>query len=200
MARETPRLDHQVIAQIIEPGSHVLDLGCGDGELLSRLVEEKNARVQGIEVDEAAIHKCVEKGLSVFHGDIDSGLPYWPDKTFDYVVLNQSLQQVKHVELVIQEALRVGRKVIVGFPNFANWDARLSLCLFGRTPITPSLPHAWYSTPNIRFLTLRDFTRYCADRRLRILRLYGLGARAVIRFLPNVFAVNVVAVITRQES
>lgn len=198
MSAAESHLDYDIITRIIEPGSHVLDLGCGDGTLLSRLVERKQARVQGIEVDDEAIHKCVEKGLAVFHGDVDSGLPYWPDGAFDYVVLNQSLQQVKRVEFVIQEALRVGRKVIVGFPNFAHWKARFLLCARGRAPITPSLPYAWYSTPNIRFLTLKDFAQYCRQRKIQLVRLYGLGSRSTISFLPNVFAINALAVITRK--
>ena len=199
MPEKPEHLDYDLITQIVEPDCHVLDLGCGDGELLSRLVAEKNARVQGIEFDGDAIQQCVEKGLAVFHGDVDSGLPDWPDGTFDYVILNQSLQQVKRVEFVIQEALRVGRKVIVGFPNFANWEARFMLCVRGQAPFTPALPYEWFSTPNIRFLSLKDFKRYCQKRNIRLLRMYGLGRRSVIRFFPNVFAVNALAVVTRAE-
>jgi len=118
------QLDHKIITNIIASGSKVLDLGCGNGELLDILVRQKNVKVQGIELDEAAIYQCVEKGLSVFHGDIDSGLGEYPDKSFDYVILNQSMQQARKVDFVIQEALRVGEKVIVGFPNFCYIKSR----------------------------------------------------------------------------
>lgn len=122
------RLDEKIIYGIIEPNSKVLDLGCGDGELLHLLAKGKNVKGQGIELSDDAIYKCVEKEVSVFHGDIDSGLVEYPGKSFDYVILNQSMQQVKKIEYVFQEALRVGRKTIVGFPNFASIKARCMLC------------------------------------------------------------------------
>jgi len=125
------RLDHQVIYNIIEHNARVLDLGCGDGELLSLLEQGKNIKGQGVEVDDKAIYKCVEKGLTVFHGDIDSGLIGYPTQAFDYVVLNQTMQEAKKAELVLAEALRVGKKVIVGFPNFASLRARLSIFFGG---------------------------------------------------------------------
>lgn len=127
-------IDHRIIYGIVEPGSRVLDLGCGDGELMYLLAKDKAARVQGIEIDDEAIYKCVAKGLSVFHGDIDSGLKEYPDKSFDYVILNQSMQQVKKADFVIQEGLRVGKKLIVGFPNFGSVNARISIFFKGKTP------------------------------------------------------------------
>ncbi|MFA6599801.1 MAG: methionine biosynthesis protein MetW [Candidatus Omnitrophota bacterium] len=190
MNRDAKRLDYQVIGRIIESGSSVLDLGCGSGDLLLFLVREKKARVQGIELNDDAIHQCVEKGLSVFHGDIDSGLSYYPDKSFDYVILNQSLQEVKGVDFVILEALRVGRRVIVGFPNFAHWEARFSLGFLGRAPVSPSLPHAWNKTPNLRFLSVWDFRDYCRNESIKILEARYLGKRRPVYFLPNLFATN----------
>jgi methionine biosynthesis protein MetW len=192
MISDKTKLDHQIINQIIEPGSTVLDLGCGSGELLLFLVKEKKAKVQGIELNDAAIHQCVEKGLSVFHGDIDSGLSYYPDKSFDYVILNQSLQEVKGVDFVIGEALRVGRKVIVGFPNFAYLTSRMALFFRGRSPITPSLPHTWNSTPNLRFLSIYDFNDYCLKKGIHILAVHYLGKGRTVYFLPNVFAMNAI--------
>ena len=121
------RIDHKYILEMIEPNSRVLDLGCGDGELLSLLMKEKNCRAAGIEIDEKAIYKCVERGVSVSHGDIDSGLADYSDKRFDYVILNESLQEVLNPEKVIAEALRVGKKAIVGIPNFCNLNARLQI-------------------------------------------------------------------------
>ncbi len=117
MPSESERLDHRIIVELIAPGSSVLDLGCGTGELLYMLIKEKGTRGQGIEIDEQAIYACVAKGLNVLHGDIDSGLSEYPGRSFDYVILNQSLQQVRHVEPVMADCLRVGKKVIVGFPE-----------------------------------------------------------------------------------
>jgi len=120
------KLDHQVIADIISEGAHVLDLGCGEGDLLAYLRHSKKAQVQGIELDENWMHTCVEKGLTVLQGDIESGLVDYPDHSFDYVILNQIMQEIKKADFVLQEALRVGRRVIIGFPNFAHITARLT--------------------------------------------------------------------------
>jgi methionine biosynthesis protein MetW len=190
-------LDYRIILGIIEPGAKILDLGCGNGELLFLLAREKNAKVQGIELDEAAIYKCVEKGLSVFHSDIDSGLTEYPDKSFDYVILNQTLQQVKKIDFVLQEALRVGKKVIVGFPNFAFFKARCQLFFKGKSPLTPSLPFRWYDSPNVRFLSISDFKSYSSARGLRILRAYYLGKKKRVNFWPNLFALNAVFVLSQ---
>src|SRR5277367_5226066 len=144
------RVDHKYILNMIEPNSRVLDLGCGDGELLSLLMEQKNCRAVGIEIDEKAIYKCVERGVSVSHGDIDSGLADYSDKRFDYVVLNESLQEVLDPEKVIAEALRVGKKVIVGIPNFCNLNARLQIFFLGRGPVTEGLRSKWCNPNNLR--------------------------------------------------
>lgn len=199
MVFNTVRLDHRVIYEIVEPGSRVLDLGCGPGELIYFLAKEKNASVQGIELSEEAIYKCVEKGVSVFHSDIDSGLIEYPDKSFDYVILNQSMQEVKKVDFVIKEALRVGKKVIVGFPNFAYWPARLRLFLKGKAPITKSLPYHWYDTPNLHFLSISDFVDFCADKGIKVLHAYYLGKKGLVRFFPNFFALNVVFVVAQPK-
>lgn len=189
------RIDYRIIYQIIEPGSRVLDLGCGTGELLSFLVKEKNAVVQGIELSDEAIYKCVEKGLSVFHGDIDSGLSEYPDKSFDYVILNQSMQELKKADFVIKEALRVGKKVIVGFPNFAYWWARFMLFFRGKAPITSSLPYRWYNTPNLHFLSISDFKNFCADEKIKVIQAHYLGKSKVVKFWPNLLALNAIFVI-----
>lgn len=194
---EHNRFDHSIIYSFIEPKARVLDLGCGSGELLGLLAKGKQAVVQGIEVDDAAIHVCVEKGLSVFHGDVDSGLQEYPDGSFDYVILNQSMQQVKKIEFVIAEALRVGRQVIIGFPNFAQLSCRLMLFLRGKAPMAGSLPYRWYDTPNLRFLSISDFRHYCRDNGIRILQERFLGERRVVRFWPNLFALNALFLITK---
>jgi methionine biosynthesis protein MetW len=198
MAIQGQRLDYQVIHGLVESKSRVLDLGCGDGELIALLAKDKEAVVQGIELDEAAIYNCVEKGLSVFHLDIDSGLRDYPDQSFDYVILNQTMQEARKADFVIQEALRVGKKVIVGFPNFANIQARLMLFLQGRAPITASLPYRWYNTPNLHFLSISDFKDFCADKNIKILDAYYLGSNSLVKFLPNLFALNAIFLITRR--
>ena len=190
MKFDSIRLDHSIIYQLVEPGSKVLDLGCGEGDLLFLLAKEKDAKVQGIELNEKSIYKCVERGLSVFHGNIDSGLPEYPNESFDYVILNQSLQETKNVELVLREALRVGKKVIVGFPNFAFYKARFDLFFGGIAPVTPSLPYHWYDTPNTHFLSIRDFKGYCSAKNIKIFNSYYLGPKTIVRFLPNLLAVN----------
>jgi methionine biosynthesis protein MetW len=182
------RPDHKTILGWIRPGTSVLDLGCGNGVLLELLAREKNARVQGIEVDGQAIYDCVAKGLSVFHEDIDEGLTAYADASFDYVILNQSLQQVRRLDDVMREALRVGNRVVVGFPNFAQYRSRCQIFFRGKTPITTSLPFAWHDTPNLHFLTISDFVFYCREKQIRIHQSSFLGRKRSVRFLPNFLA------------
>ena len=185
-ARISP--DHRAILELVNQFSSVLDLGCGTGDLLSFLIKEKDVKAQGIEIDDKAIFECVAKGLSVFHDDIDTGLPEYGDKSFDFVILNQSIQQVKKPDVVLREAMRVGRKVIVGIPNFTYITARIQIFFKGRVPITPSLPFEWHDTPNLHFLSLLDFIEYCKKRSIRIERAIYLGAKGKVRLFPNLFA------------
>jgi len=182
------RIDQEIISSWVLPGSSVLDLGCGDGELLTRLIREKRVRAQGIELSEQAIHQCVAGGLSVFQEDIDTGLAEFADESFDYVILNQTFQQVKKPDFVLQEALRVGKKSIVGFPNFVHFRARFQIFFRGRVPVTPSLPFEWYDTPNLHFLSIADFRKYCEKRRMRIEQAKYVEGDRKVRFLPNLFA------------
>jgi methionine biosynthesis protein MetW len=197
MTSQIRRVDHRIIYDLIETGAKVLDLGCGTGDLLELLVCGKNVKGQGVELNNDAIHVCVEKGLSVFHSDIDSGLPYYPDQSFDYVILNQSLQEVKKIDTVIAEALRVGKKAIIGFPNFAHIQDRVALFWGGRAPISPSLPYEWHSTPNLRFLSIKDFRNYCARRNYKVLTAHYLDDQGPVRVLPNLFAQLAIFVITK---
>ncbi len=184
MRSESLPLEYGVFLDWIEAGSSVLDLGCGDGELLSLLVREKKVKAQGIEIDEQAIYRCVARGLSVFHQDIDNGLSEYANKSFDYVILNQSFQQVKKPDIVLTEALRVSEKVIISFPNFAHWPNRLRVAS-GRMPVTKTLPYQWYDTPNIRVGTYADFEILARKNGLTILDGFGLQQGRPVRRWPN---------------
>jgi methionine biosynthesis protein MetW len=189
-------LDHRIISDIIGSSSSVLDLGCGDGELFSILIREKNVKAQGIEIDDKAIFDCVARGLSVFHDDIDSGLSDYEDKSFDFVILNQSFQQVKKPDAVLREALRVGKKVIIGIPNFAHIKARFQIFFRGRTPVTGALPYEWHDTPNLHFLSILDFVNYCKKRNMTIEEAYFIGSKRKVKLFPNLFAQTGIFVIS----
>jgi methionine biosynthesis protein MetW len=198
MLRYIREIEFQTICNYIEKGSSVLDLGCGDCELLHRLIKNKNIKAQGIEIDEKKIYECVKKGVSVLHEDIDYGLSEYKDKSFDYIVLQQSLSEVvKEPDKVIQEALRVGKKVIISFSNFAHYRARLQIFLKGKTPVTPSLPYAWYNTPNLHFLSLSDFIEYCRERGIKIEKRTYLGTKRKNYILPNFCALVGIFMISR---
>jgi len=194
------RLDHKIIYSVIDQGSRVLDLGCGEGDLLYLLARDKQVIAQGIEMDDKAIQECVKKGLSVFHDDIESGIREYPEHAFDFVILNQSMEEVKNVDSLIQDALRIGKKVIVGFPNFAYIKSRWMMFFKGRAPVTKSLPYSWFDTPNVRFLSIIDFKEFCFDKGIRILSAHYLGEKRVLRFFPNLFALNAVFVLTKGDN
>jgi methionine biosynthesis protein MetW len=181
-------LEHKIIKDWISSGASVLDLGCGDGALLSQLVKEKGVRAQGIELSDQAIQSCVAAGLNVLQQDIDTGLSEYDDDSFDYVILNQTLQQVKKPDFALKEALRVGRKVIVGFPNFVNISARTQIFFKGHVPVTPSLPYEWFDTPNLHFLGIADFKEYCKKRVFKIEDSVFIRKNGTVRFWVNLFA------------
>ncbi len=180
--------DHRIILDWVEPGSSVLDLGCGDGELLYHLIKEKSVKGQGVEIDEQAIYKCVAKGLNVFHDDIEGGLTDYQDGAFDYAVLDQTFQQIPRVDLALTNALRVGKKVIVGFPNFAYFKSRFQISFLGKTPVTEALPYMWYETPNLHSVSISDFIDYCARKGIKIERRAFLGGEKRVYLFPNFFA------------
>jgi methionine biosynthesis protein MetW len=199
LSKEIP-LEYRAILDWVSQGATVLDLGCGKGELLALLTRAKNVRAQGIEIDEQAIYQCVAKGLSVFHEDIDDGLSEYEDKSFDYVILYQSFQQVKKPDIVLKEALRVGRKVIIGFPNFTHYGARLQIFFKGKTPVTTSLPYEWHDTPNLHSLSISDFIEYCRKRNIKITKTAFVGKKGKIKIFPNLFALTGIFLISSKET
>ena len=184
----TPKLEHHVIVDWVKHNSTVLDLGCGVGELMTLLIEEKQVQAQGIEISQQSISECVAKGLSVFQQDIDTGLSEYGSQVFDYVILSQTLQQVKKPDFVLKEALRVGKQVIVSFPNFVYYPARFQIFFKGKVPVTASLPHEWYQTPNLHFLSINDFKEYCNQSNFTIKNTAYLRKNKKVTFFPNFFA------------
>jgi len=188
------RFDLQIVASWIEPGSKVLDLGCGAGDLLSFLKENKGVVGTGIERIEAKVAQCIERGLSVLQGDINEEVFDYPDETFDYVVLSQTLQQVYKPAELIQSLLRIGRRGIVSFPNFSHWVIRMQLLLSGYAPITKQLPYEWYNTPNIRVITIKDFRKFSKEVGFEILKEVAIDTNNhdkrgnIIEFLPTLRA------------
>lgn len=193
------RWDHQLITSLVADGSTVLDVGCGSGELLGRLIRDKGCRGQGIERDQAAVLACVARGVPVIQRDVDHGLSGFPDAQFDYVVLEETLQVVQRPDVVLREMLRVGRVGIVSFPNFGHWWVRTQLLLEGRMPVTPRLPFSWFGSPNIHVLTIRDFETWCAEEGVTIEQAYACADGDVHPLIPadNVLAEEALFVISR---
>lgn len=158
-----PRIDLQVIADLIKPGSKVLDVGSGGGELLELLQQEKGVDGRGVELSQRGVNECVARGLSVIQGDADKDLVYYPDGVFDYAILSNTIQATQNPRKVLEQLLRIGDHAIVSFPNFGHWKVRLFLMFRGRMPVTQDLPYSWYETPNIHFCTIRDFVNLCDE-------------------------------------
>lgn len=188
------RYDLQIIASWIGEGSRVIDLGCGEGNLLKHLITRKQVIGAGIERNEAKVADCIAKGLSVLQGDINEEVLDYPDDTFDYVILSQTLQQVYEPDTLIRDMLRIGKRGIVSFPNFSHWKPRLQLLLSGFAPVTKQLPYEWYNTPNIRVITIKDFRKFIQEVGLNILREVAIGTQAedrygkAIKIFPNLRA------------
>jgi methionine biosynthesis protein MetW len=164
----TLRPDLAIIAANVTPGARVLDVGCGDGDLLAVLRDERQCDARGMEIDSASVANCVARGLSVIQGDADSDLAIYPDQSFDYAILSQTLQTTHRPDQVLEHLLRIGGKAFVSFPNFAHWRVRLSLLWNGRMPVTRLLPVAWYETPNIHHVTVADFRDLVAARGITV--------------------------------
>jgi len=188
------RFDLQVIASWIEPKAKIIDLGCGEGDLLAYLQKNKQVRGTGIERQEAKAAQCIRKGLSVLQGDINEEVLDYQDNTFDYAILSQTLQQVYNPAQLIQALLRISRKVIVSFPNFGNWSIRLQVFLSGCAPKTKELPYDWHDTPNIRVITINDFRKFAKNIGFDIVKEVAINTHHhdmrgnIIKYLPNLRA------------
>jgi len=201
----SPRIDLLVIAGMVEPGARVIDVGCGRGELLKLLEEQKHVDGRGIELKQSRVNFCVAKGLSVVQGDADRDLADYPDQAFDYAILSRTLQATYRPKEVLEELLRIARRVIVSFPNFGFWRIRLQILLGGRMPVTWNLPETWYETPNIHFCTIRDFRALCELVGARVERSFALSPNGhplgmkVPPPLHNLIAQQAVFLLTRER-
>ena len=182
------RVDLQLIADMVEPGTRALDVGCGDGALLDHLVRSRQVDARGMELSQRGVNACVANGLSVVQGDADTDLGNYPDDAFDYVILSQTLQATREPRKVLGQMLRVGKRAIVSFPNFAHWQVRLRLVFGGRMPETPSLPYKWYDTPNIHLCSIDDFRALCRDMGVRIERAIVLDSKSRPIHMPPLLA------------
>lgn len=178
------RADFSVIGTWIPRQGRVLDLGCGDGSLLSYLSEARGATGYGIDIDDASVLACLRSGINVLQRDLEGGLTEFGDRSFDCVILSQALQQVRRIEALLEEMLRVGREAIIAFPNFAFWKHRIDI-LLGRMPVSDTLPYPWYETPNIHLTTVRDFDEYCVSHSIEVVERIVLHGARPVRLFPQ---------------
>jgi methionine biosynthesis protein MetW len=167
--------EFRVIADLLPNNTRVLDVGCGDGSLMNFLVKEKNIKVRGLELEKQNVQECIYKGLPVIQGNAETELYQFPNQSFDYVVLSQTLQAFYKPDKVLKELLRIGKSVIVSIPNFGYWKVRTSLLFFGKMPVTKTLPNSWYDTPNLHMCSIKDFFNYCDKQNLEIKKVIGVN-------------------------
>ena len=177
--------EFKVISDLIEDNKKVLDVGCADGTLMQFLKENKNINVRGLEISKEKVQECIAKGLTVIEGNAEKDLKQFPDKSFDYVVLSQTLQAFLSPEIVLDELLRVGKKAIVTIPNFGNWQVRLHLLFKGTMPITKSLPEQWHSTPNLHMCTIKDFVNFIKSKEIKMIKTLALNNNNVSNITNN---------------
>lgn len=192
------RRDSAIIGELVAERSRVLDLGCGDGELLAWLVENKHCDARGIELQAEAAQAAIARGVSAYQGDIESSLADYPDQAFDFVILSQTLQQVRKPLDVLREMLRIGRKAIVAFPNFGHYSVRLAHLFSGRAPQNKLFPHDWYDSPNIHFLTVDDFELFCLKQNWRVERRIFVAGEKQVNVMPNLTAEVAVFLIAKR--
>jgi methionine biosynthesis protein MetW len=202
-ASDTSRVDLLLIAEMVTPGTRVLDVGCGDGTLLRLLAEKRGVDGRGIELSQAGVNSCVAQGLAVIQGDADTDLVYYPDLAFDYAILSQTIQATYSPRDVLKQLLRIGRRAVVSFPNFGHWRVRTGLMFNGKMPTTDNLPDRWYDTPNIHLCTIKDFLDLCKDvgakvERAHALNVYGskMGVSMPL-FMQNLFGEQAVFLLSR---
>ena len=197
------RKDHSIIANIVKKNSRVLDIGCADGTLLKVLKSKKNISGQGIEIDHTKVENCLRKGLSVVEGDANFEIINFPDHSFDYVILSQTLQTVSKPKWVLSEILRIGKNAIISFPNFGHWLCRVQLLLYGKMPVTEDLKLSWYDTQNIHLCTVKDFLELLKVMKLNTKEIYGITRKKNSiqsnQWLLNIFAAHAVLVVTKKN-
>jgi methionine biosynthesis protein MetW len=200
---DTARVDLLLIAEMVTPGARVLDIGCGDGTLLRILGERRGVDGRGIELSQAGVNSCVAQGLSVIQGDADADLIHYPDLAFDYAILSQTIQATRNPRHVLEQLLRIGKRVVVSFPNFGHWRVRAELLFAGSMPRTDNLPDSWYNTPNIHLCTIKDFVALCRDIGAKIERASALNASgtklgvSMPLFMQNLFGEQAVFLLSR---
>ena len=172
--------EFKIISNLVEKNSRILDVGCGDGELMNYILNNISHDIRGIEISKTNIQKCVSKGLTVIEGDAEKDLFQFPDSSFDFVILSQTLQAFLNPEKVLDELLRVGKKAIVTIPNFGHWRVRLNLLFKGTMPITETLPHKWYNTPNLHMCTIKDFSNFCVNKEINFIKSLALNQEKVL--------------------
>ncbi len=200
---DTARVDLLLIAEMVAPGSRVLDIGCGDGTLLRLLAERRSVDGRGVELSQAGVNSCVAQGLAVIQGDADTDLVYYPDLAFDYAILSQTIQATHSPRHVLEQLLRIGKRAIVSFPNFGHWRVRSQLLIGGRMPKTDNLPDRWYDTPNSHLCTINDFLGLCGDIGAKVERAVALNAYgrkmgvSMPFFMQNLFGEQAVFLLSR---
>ena len=177
--------EFKVIADLLPNNTRVLDVGCGDGSLMNFLVKEKNVEVRGLELEKHNVQECIYKGLPVIQGNAETELYQFPNQSFDYVVLSQTLQAFYNPDKVLRELLRIGKSVIVSIPNFGYWKVRTSLLLFGKMPVTKTLPYSWHNTPNLHMCTIKDMYNFCAEKDIKIDKILGLNGDRTSQIKKN---------------
>lgn len=195
------RADLEIINEWIRPNSRVLDLGCGQGELLQHLIQNKQVQGYGLEIDPENINTCIEQGIPVLDQDLDNGINNFEDQSFDLVVMTHALQQFRRPDLLLDEMLRVGKECIITFPNFGHWRNRLHLGLKGRMPVSEFLPYNWYDTPNIHFCTFNDFERLCREKNINIVQSAAVDGKLRnhwwLNALPNLLSETAIFHVSR---
>ena len=175
MKNSKMKKEFKVIAELLPNNTRVLDVGCGDGSLMNLLKVNKNIEVRGLELDQDNVQKCIMKGLPVIQGNAETELHQFPNQSFDYVVLSQTLQAFYDPEKVLKELLRIGKSVIVSIPNFGYWKVRINLLIFGEMPVTKTLPNTWYNTPNLHMCTIKDLFNFCYEKKIKINKVIGVN-------------------------